>query len=86
MYLKMKGSFGRKEEEGRALASAFTMYSSGYRRWCWRRRMLMEHGLVVHSEWCLEWGGEEGFSWIVSYLIHAPSDCWSGYPVVSFAS
>ena len=86
MYLKMKGSFGRKEEEGRALASAFTVYSSGYRRWCWRRRMLMEHGLVVHSEWCLEWGGEEGFSWIVSYLIHAPSDCWSGYPVVSFAS
>ena len=61
MYLKMKGSFGRKEEEGRALASAFTVYSSGYRRWCWRRRMLMEHGLVVHSEWCLEWGGEALF-------------------------
>ena len=86
MYLKMKGSFGRKVKEGRALASVFTVYSSGYRHWCWRRRMLMEHGLVVHSKWCLEWGGEEGFSWKVSYLIHAPSDCCSGYPVVSLAS
>ena len=56
VYPKTEGSVGGKEEEGRASASVFTVYSSGYRRWCWRRRMLMEHGLVVHSEWCLEWG------------------------------